>query len=295
MRLTRPFSAPSLVKTRLPVTISTVGCFQYLNTLPLHFGLHHVPLQLAEPATLNAAMLNGTLQVSGVSASFYQQHTQRFVLLPKGPSISAFGAVLSVLFLYSPHQLPTLLTGQVPVWVPQASASSVAVLRWWLAQQAPAFGLCKKAVASQLVVNAFPTGQGLASLHAHGNALLIGDKALLLYEQIAAGASNYEDLKVLDLAEVWTQAHPGLPMVFGVWVAQAEWAKQHPQRLNQLSQAFLEQAQLNLNEASRLTAMVKKAQEQYPQLSQKTLLHYWQQSLDFSWSDAHAKSLALLL
>jgi chorismate dehydratase len=200
--------SPSIPNTQL-----RLGRISYLNVLPLFDalvrdfpespGLTYVS---GHPSELNAALLQGGIDLAPASAFAYLANPGPFRLLP-GLSISAAdGPIQSVLFV-SPvalENLPAYLekTGNL-IHLSQASASSVALLKvlWRFAWNLP---------EAQFSVIAPGAGAGLGRPFVE-----IGDAALRLYLDPPAG------WHVIDLGLAWKR-FTNLPFVFAVWIVRRD-------------------------------------------------------------------------
>ena len=172
-----------------------VGRISALNMYPVYHHLEEgalpgVAFTDGLPAALNAALLDGGLDVSAMSSIEYARNADRLRLLPAG-CIACDGAVDSIRLLS-----PVPLEQVTRVAVTPHSASSVALLRVLLGD-GPAFRVLDGPAADAI---------------AHGEAvLLIADEALVAHRD---GLAPYS----IDLGELWQQ-RTGLPMVFAVWAA----------------------------------------------------------------------------
>jgi chorismate dehydratase len=202
-----------------------LGYIDYLNSLPVYYGLESgavplppgVALHKAPPTTLNAALSRGELDVSPVSSIHYAKHAEDLVLLP-GLSINSTGFVHSVCLFYR-NSIESLQGGRVSVT--GESATSDILLRILLAKRF-------KVDATRATTGGDP--EDVLDGKAQG-ALLIGDSAL-------KGALAYPNLGRIDLGEEWTR-WTGTPMVFAVWCARKEFARDHPRELAAAHAALL--------------------------------------------------------
>lgn len=172
-----------------------VGRISALNMYPVYHHLDAAALPGVEftdglPTELNAAVIDGGLDVSAMSSIAYARNATHLHLLPVG-CIACDGAVDSIR-LFSPVPLGQVAT----VAVTPHSATSVALLRV-LMGDGPAFQVLDE-----------PAAHAIARGHA---VLLIADEALVAHRDGLASHS-------IDLGELWQQ-RTGLPMVFGVWAA----------------------------------------------------------------------------
>lgn len=203
-----------------------VGYIDYLNSLPVYYGLESgavplppgVELHKAPPATLNAMLSRGDLDVSPVSSIHYAKHAEELVLLP-GLSINSTGFVHSVSLFYR-NSIDSLRGGRVSVT--GESATSDVLLRILLERRF-------KVDATRVPGSGDP--EDVLDGKTQG-ALLIGDSAL-------KGALAYPNLGRIDLGEEWTR-WTGTPMVFAVWCARRDFARERPERLRAAHHALLD-------------------------------------------------------
>ena len=191
-----------------------VGRISALNMYPIYHHLERATLPGVTftdglPAALNAAVLDGMLDVSAMSSIAYARHADRLRLIPVG-CIACDGAVDSI------RLLSTVPLDEISrVAVTPHSASSVALLRILLGPDVPF-----------RVLDRDPT-----SCLADGEAvLLIADEALTAHR---AGMAPY----TIDLCELWQQ-RTGLPMVFAVWAATEHAAKTREPQIAMLTTAI---------------------------------------------------------
>lgn len=203
-----------------------VGYIDYLNSLPVYHGLETgavplppgVELHKAAPTTLNAMLSRGELDVSPVSSIHYAKRADDLVLLPD-LSINSAGFVHSVCLFYR-NGIDSLRGGVVSVT--GDSATSDVLLRILLERRFQLDARREKGPADlEDVLDGKVQG-----------ALLIGDQAL-------RGALAYPNLGRVDLGEEWTR-WTGTPMVFAVWAARRDFARDHPRELAAAHRALLE-------------------------------------------------------
>ncbi|MCB0994160.1 MAG: menaquinone biosynthesis protein [Acidimicrobiales bacterium] len=175
-----------------------MGRISHLNMYPLYHHLDHAggdefAFTDGVPTALNAAVLDGRLDVSAMSSIEFARNSETLRLLPVA-SISAAGAVDSIqLFSNVPFEdvRSVAVTGH--------SATSVALLRVLLGPE-PVFGPLETAPAD--------------ALESVDGVLLIGDRAL---EGVRAPFSAF----ATDLGARWADL-TGVPMVFGVWAVRRD-------------------------------------------------------------------------
>jgi chorismate dehydratase len=175
-----------------------VGRIVALNMYPIYHHLEAIAdpgLVFTDglPATLNAALLSGELDVSAMSSIEYARNARTLTLLPVA-SISAAGAVDSIQ-VFSRVPFDQLRT----VAVTPHSATSVALLRIL--------------VGPDVVFTPLTDAPAAALDHVDG-VLLIADEALIGLRE------NFAPFHT-DLGERW-RAATGLPMVFAVWAARRD-------------------------------------------------------------------------
>lgn len=197
-----------------------VGHIGFLNCYPLYHGLDRrgtlsrgrledrqggaaFELVPGVPTELNRMLLDGAIDIAPISSIAYGRNFER-LLLSRHLSISSFGAVDSIQLV---TRKPWEEIGSVALTT--QSATSVALLKTILALR---FG--------QDV--AYSEFQGAVSdaLTRFDAALVIGDQGL------DARYFPEPDAVCHDLGEVW-QEWTGLPMVYAVWAAREDFAREH--------------------------------------------------------------------
>jgi chorismate dehydratase len=207
-RLTQIFLTPLLNWILTQATKPRVSVVSYLNTAPLVWGMLHgeqrglFDLSFAIPAECADRLESGLADIGIVPA--VELNRQKLEII-RGAGIACHGPVRSI-FLISKvpyREIRKLATDST-------SRTSVALSRVILAR--------KYGVEPQVQSHA----PHLASMLEHADAaLIIGDAALVL---------NPDDLPfhVLDLGAEWVEM-TGLPMVFAVWAARADFPPQDPE------------------------------------------------------------------
>lgn len=188
-----------------------MGRISALNMYPIYHGLERsadptLAFTDGVPTVLNGALLRGELDVSAVSSIAYARRACELSLMPVA-SITADGAVDSIQ-LFSRVPFEEVRT----VAVTPHSATSVALLRILLGPGEPFARLDE------------PPAAALARVD---GVLLIGDEALGgLREGLGAHRT--------DLGALWRE-RTGRPMVFAVWAARADAARERADALAALS------------------------------------------------------------
>jgi chorismate dehydratase len=257
-----------------------LGAISFVNTVPIYSAYRpdeSVEVLYDVPAQLNARILAGELDISPVSSACYLRNQDRLVLL-EDLSVSSPGAVESVLFLSKEPLGPNVL--DMPrISVPNDSETSVALLAHLLQEATgqdlrPWFQIYEAANYQQ-------------TLEETGNALIIGDNALMMKESLA---ESVQDWHCYDLSTLWREKTK-LPFVFAVWVANRTWAEAHPERLQQVNHELCRARNQFFAEPALFAAGLQAAQSR-SQLPSATLERYYLQCLNYHLTPAHQQSLA---
>jgi chorismate dehydratase len=278
--ITRSINASESLNLKRPLRL---GAISFINTLPLYHGFcgdtdHDVHIQHEVPSELNRLMLAGELDISPVSSAFYLQHKSRFTLLP-ALSVSSFGAVESVVFVSSTPWGPALKELS-HIAVPSSSATSIALLRWLL------WKATGKDLGNRFV--SYPATQVDQALETYGNALIIGDEALVRVNQTRNTTLHY-----IDLASLWTKTYfPEVPFVFAVWIAQTHWYESHQDKAHRVINLLNQTRINNLATSASREGIIQKAQ-QHRNLPSDCLERYFTQCLNFEFGPDHQKALEL--
>ena len=203
-----------------------LGIIKYTNTAPLIHTLErelaHQDVQFVRdvPTGINAALLEGRVDLANISAFEFIQHADQLRALPDF-SISVLGPVYSVnLFHTVPWQE---LSGQT-IAVTTHSATSVKLLETLLRLDGINASLERAEPDLESLLSRYPA------------ALLIGDGALSEWYRLcgpvtettqmhrlpfAGTLPNGSGVTVTDLAMRW-YTHTGLPFVFAVWATRRD-------------------------------------------------------------------------
>jgi chorismate dehydratase len=259
-------------------SLCAFGQIDFINVLPITHVLErrrppNMDLVMGTPGALNGMYRKGALDLGAMSSHYFLED-DGFELFP-GISISARGPVGSVLF-FSQKPLEKLAGARIGVTL--ASASSVQLLRILLAES---YG-----VEAQFVPLENPEAL-LEQEHLDG-FLVIGDRALLTDDSLAR-SGEIADYVRADLAEWWYQQF-ALPMVFGVWAARKSWVEANSQDFATLSTFLKSTYPLGLG--PEFVAVLEQAAARTG-LDKERLEHYYRHELDYTFSDEHARGLAL--
>jgi chorismate dehydratase len=198
-----------------------VGHIQYLNCLPIYYGLVEgsgiLDLDLVKgmPTELNRRLLDGRLDISPISSVEYGRNPDELLLLP-GPTVSCRGAVQSILLL---SRRPLAELDGRPVALTEASATSQVLLKIILEKRygvTPEYFLFRDDPAEALLRS--------------DAALLIGDQAL---EHLHPGPG----LTAHDVGQEWWDL-TGRGMVFALWAVRREFAELHPPLVDHVWRLF---------------------------------------------------------
>jgi chorismate dehydratase len=255
----------------LPLRRPRVGHIQFLNCLPLYWGLMRsgallgVDLHKDTPDRLSAALVAGDLDIGPISLVEYLRHADDLLLLPD-LAVGSDGPVLSVNLVSTVD--PSLLDGKR---VALGSTSRTGVL---LAQM-----VLESRLGARPTYFRCPPNLTEMLLEADA-AVLIGDDALRARHE-AAGRG----LVVTDLGQAWRE-WTGLPMVFAVWAVRPDFADAHPGLVKEVHDAFLASRELCLDELETVAA----AAARWESFSAATLAEYFR-TLDFALGDRQIAGL----
>lgn len=208
-----------------------VGHIQFLNCLPLYWGLAHsgalldVELTKDTPDRLNDALVAGELDIGPISVVEYLRHADDLLVLPD-LAVGSDGPVLSVVMASAvpTEKIRTVALGST-------SRTSVLLAKLLLEQT---YGLRPS-------YSVMPPDIG-AMLREADAAVVIGDTAL---------RATFIDgprlgLSILDLGAAWRDIS-GLPMVFALWAARRDYARRRAEQVRQVAGAFRNSLDLALS------------------------------------------------
>lgn len=256
-----------------------LGAISFVNTIPVYGPYQPSPevqLFYEAPAQLNRMMLDGQLDISPVSSACYLRNTDQLVLL-EDLSVSSPGAVESVLFLSRVPLGPALLDHPA-IYIPNDSETSVMLLAYLLHEAT--------GVDFQPWFRTYEASEYRNILKNAGNALIIGDNALMMRESLTAEADPYY---CYDLSSLWAEK-TGLPFVFAVWVANRHWAEQHSETLNRIADDLREARQRFFTEIEVFNQGIRLAQKK-SSLPAPTLHRYYRECLTYDLSPDHHTAL----
>jgi len=196
------------------------GRIAYVNVAPVETAFdagavaRDADVMVDVPTRLNAALLDGRLDVAAISAAHYLEHRDSLELLGD-VCIAADGPVRSVL-LVSP--VPPALLGGASIAVTAQSATGKVLLATLLEK------LQGVKAAYEVVDDA------LAAAQSGRPALVIGDDALSARKACRPAC-------IYDLGEAW-HAWTGLPFVFAVWAVRRDVLAARPDDVAALADAL---------------------------------------------------------
>lgn len=248
-----------------------VGHIQFLNCLPLYYGLmkkqvlSEVELIKGTPTELNEMLIEGTLDISPISSFQYGKHYKELELLP-GLTVSSDGKVKSI-FLIS--KLPIEELDGKTVALTNTSATSQNLLKIILQE--------KYCLNPHYFVSPPVLGNMLLEADA---ALLIGDAALEAFYKKPQGLYFY------DLGEEW-KSMTGQKMVYAVWAVRKEYSRRYPQAVSRVINAFNESMKYSVQNAAEIAAEIQK----YEDYDAEFLQDYFK-TLEFNFDSCHQQGLA---
>lgn len=255
----------------------TLGVIEFINTVPIYFGLNttDLPIQtyVTNPVHLNTLMANNELNVSPVSSAYYLRNKNKYILL-EDLSVSSYGSVDSVLLL-SKQPLSHFKSGQT-IAIPSDSETSIALLKHMLQQESSA----------QLEFMTYTASNYQQAFQQHDGVLIIGDRALLSQPYFESQQAYCTDLSR------WWVDKTGLPFVFAVWIANKQWATKNPEKLKQINQLLADSKKNFLNNTDLLEQALTYTSKRCD-LSKEKIKHYWHQSLNYDLTLDHKQALNL--
>lgn len=250
-----------------------VGHIQFLNCLPLYWGLVHsgalldVDLRRDTPDRLSDRLVEGDLDIAPISLVEYLRHADELTLLPD-LAVGSDGPVMSCVLV---SQLPLeQLDGEL-VSLGSTSRTTIELAKMLLEQRIgvrPRYLTCPPDLAAMML-------EGPA-------AVLIGDAALraTLHDGPRLG------LAVHDMGAAWRD-WTGLPMVFAVWAARRSFAADNPGLVKDVHDAFVRSREISLERVGEVAASAARWED----FDAAALVRYFQ-TLDFSLGERQLAGLA---
>jgi chorismate dehydratase len=219
-----------------------VGHIQFLNCLPIYWGLVHsntlldIELVKDSPERLSEQLVAGSLDIAPITFVEFLKHSEDLVVLD-GLAVGSDGPVMSCNLI---SQLPFEELDGRRVALGSTSRTTVQLAQLLLRERyhvAPEYYSCPPDLSIMM--------------HEAPGAVLIGDPALraALYDVPRLG------LRMLDLGEAWKD-WSGLPMVFAVWAVRRDYLAAHPELVREVHRGFLHSRDLALAEVDKVAAQV---------------------------------------
>lgn len=264
--------------TQNKTELISLGLLNFTNCTPINYtfnkwGHDHVSLSCGYPTLLNYLMDDNQLHVSPVSSLYYIENPDKFKLI-ETISISSYGEVGSVI-LFSKYKLSEL-EGKT-VGLPFTSHTSIALLKILLKSK----GVDLNSI--NFVIHKYELELDEQLQNAFDAVLYIGDPAFIASTKNKCKYSEY------DLGLEWNNL-TGLPMVFSVWLARADWVLVNKNDFDWISFMLNKsvEAGLNLyfNEVLNEASQILKIHESF-------IADYLKNKLNYSFTAEHVESLGL--
>lgn len=246
-----------------------VGHIQFLNCLPLYYGLlkngvlSEMVLYKNTPTELSARLLRGELDVSPIPAIEYARHADTLLLLPR-LTVSSDGEVLSILLV---SKVPIRELNGKPVALANTSATSQVLAKIILQER---YGVNPRFFES-------PPDIAQMFLEAEA-ALLIGDDAL----RVLISPKN---LLVYDLGLEWKRL-TGECMVYAVWAVRKAYAHANHAQVQTVYTAFMNSLEIS----QRQLDVIAREVAQWSPFSKRFLKNYFEH-LKFEFGSAYQRGL----
>lgn len=224
--------------TAQPRSRPRVGHIQFLNCLPLYWGLARtgtlldLTLTKDTPERLSEQLVNGDLDIAPVTLVEFLRNADDLVALPD-IAVGCDGAVMSCEIV---SRLPLDQLDGARVALGSTSRTSVRLAQLLLAERygvRPDYYTCP------------PDLTGM--MREADAAVVIGDLGLRAYLR----ALPEPGLQVHDLGQLWKD-WTGLPFVFAVWATRREYLEREPALVHEVHQAFLASRDLSLEEVAKV-------------------------------------------
>lgn len=219
------------------------------------------------PTELNDLLISGKLDVGPISSIEYARNHDRFYLLPT-LTVSSDKEVKSILLISRVH--PGELNGK-KVALSNTSATSQALVQIIL----------KEAYCVNPIYLTCPPDLP-AMLRESEAALLIGDEAL-------RALFNPQGLIILDLGVEWRRL-TGHKMVYAVWVARKEFAKEKPHLVREIYDSLCRSMEYSLENVGQIAEKASRWEIFSPEFLRDYFL-----SLKFSFDRDYQKGLLCFL
>lgn len=259
--------------TAHPSSRPRVGHIQFLNCLPLYWGLVHtgtlldLDLTRDTPEKLSEQLVNGELDIGPVTLVEFLKNAEDLVALPD-IAVGCDGSVMSCEIV---SRVPLEELDGARVALGSTSRTSVRLARLLLSER---YGVAPEY---------FTAPPDLAQMMEEADAaVVIGDVGLRAYLRDLPD----ERLYVYDLGELWKE-WTGLPFVFAVWAVRKDYLAREPEMVRGVHRAFLESRDLSLEEVGKVAEHASRWEVFEP----PTLERYFT-TLDFRFSARQLEGVA---
>jgi chorismate dehydratase len=248
-----------------------VGHIQFLNCLPLYYGLVKnyalldIELIKGTPTELNSLLFGGSLDISPISSIEYARHHDSLMLFPDF-TVSSDGEVKSILLL---SRIPVGELSGKRIALTNTSATSHVLLKLILSRS---YGIAPEYVISE------PDLKKMFSVA--DAALLIGDIALKHYV-------NTENFHLYDLGAEWKKL-TGKKMVYAVWAVSQGFAEGESELCENVFETFRKSMDYSTEHLSEVVEYAAK----WEPFSPSFLLDYFK-SLRFDFGKEYQEGLLL--
>lgn len=217
-----------------------VGHIQFLNCVPIYWGLMHsgalLDLELVKdtPERLGERLVAGGLDISPISFVEFLRHADELVVLAD-VAVGSDGPVMSCNLV---SQLAFEDLGGERVALGSTSRTTIQLAQLLLREKfhvEPDYYSCPQDLA--IMMQEAPA------------AVVIGDVAL----RAALHDAPRRGLRVLDLGAAWKD-WSGLPMVFAVWAVRKDYLLAHPQLVREVHRSFLYSRDLAIESVDKVAA-----------------------------------------
>ena len=224
-----------------------VGHIQFLNCVPIYWGLMHsgalLDLELVKdsPERLGERLIAGELDISPISFVEFLRHSDELVVLAD-VAVGSDGPVMSCNLV---SQLPFEELDGERVALGSTSRTTIQLAQLLLRdkfQVSPKYYSCPPDLS--IMMQEAPA------------AVVIGDVAL----RAALHEAPRRGLRVLDLGEAWKD-WSGLPMVFAVWAVRKDYLVAHPQLVREVHRSFLYSRDLAIDAVDMVAAQAARWEE----------------------------------
>lgn len=247
-----------------PRTRPRVGHIQFLNCLPLYWGLARTgtlldfELSKDTPEKLSEKLVQGDLDIGPITLVEFLRHADQLVAFPD-IAVGCDGPVMSCVLV---SQVPLDRLDGARVALGSTSRTSVRLAQLLLSERfgvRPDYYRC-------------PPDLSLMMREADA-AVLIGDAAL---RATMIDGPRF-GLDVHDLGTLWKE-WTGLPFVFAVWAARRDYLEREPTLTRQAHETFLASRDLSLEEVGKVAEQASR----WEAFDEETLAQYFT-TLDFGF------------